>query len=53
MWVSVFSPYLRENRGCAQYLGKMIDAPVVARAREVLASHDRIAAPEDKSGYNA
>tara|TARA_B110000503_G_scaffold36706_1_gene60052 strand:- start:43829 stop:44035 length:207 start_codon:yes stop_codon:yes gene_type:complete len=33
---------LRENRGAVQYEGKSVDAPVVARAREILAMHERI-----------
>ena len=35
---------LRQNRGSAEYQGKMIDAPVVARARELLANHHRLTA---------
>jgi citrate lyase beta subunit len=39
-------PALRENRGAAEQGGKMIDAPVVARALETLASHRRISGEE-------
>lgn len=34
----------QEGRGAFEYNGKMVDAPVVARAREVLNSHERLAA---------
>lgn len=42
--LAAYEQALRDNRGSVRYQGKMIDAPVVARAREVLASHGRIVA---------
>ncbi len=42
--VEAYEQALRTNRGAAEYGGRMIDAPVVARAREVLASHEKICA---------
>jgi citrate lyase subunit beta/citryl-CoA lyase len=42
--VEAYEQALRTNRGAAEYAGRMIDAPVVARAREVLASHEKIRA---------
>jgi len=44
--VEAYEQALRANRGAAEYGGRMIDAPVVARAREVLASHEKIRARE-------
>jgi citrate lyase subunit beta/citryl-CoA lyase len=49
--LAAYEQALCEKRGSAEYQGKMIDAPVVARAREVLASHDRITASQDPFGY--
>ncbi len=40
--VAAYEQALAEGRGAAQYRGAMIDAPVVARAREILASHEKI-----------
>ena len=40
--VAAYEQALVEGRGAAQYRGAMIDAPVVARAREILATHDKI-----------
>jgi len=37
--LAVYEQALAEGRGAAAYKGKMIDAPVVARAREVLRRH--------------
>lgn len=37
--VETYEQALAEGRGAAAYKGKMIDAPVVARAREVLRQH--------------
>lgn len=42
--LAAYKQALKENRGAAQYRGKMIDAPVVAWAREILAGHERVAA---------
>ena len=42
--VEAYEQALRANRGSAEYEGRMIDAPVVARAREILASHEKIRA---------
>jgi citrate lyase subunit beta/citryl-CoA lyase len=42
--VEAYEQALRANRGASEYGGRMIDAPVVARAREVLASHEKIRA---------
>ena len=40
--VAAYEQALVEGRGAAHYRGAMIDAPVVARAREILAIHDTI-----------
>jgi citrate lyase subunit beta/citryl-CoA lyase len=40
--LDAYEQALRANRGSAEYRGKMIDAPVVARAMETLASHEKI-----------
>ena len=42
--VDAYEQALRANRGSAEYRGKMIDAPVVARAMEILANHEKIRA---------
>ena len=44
--LAAYEQALRENRGAAEHGGKMIDAPVVARALETLASHRRISGEE-------
>lgn len=40
--LEAYEQALREKRGSARYRGKMIDAPVVARAREILAADERL-----------
>ena len=44
--LAVFEQALKENRGAAEFKGKMIDAPVVARAKELLAIHSKIISRE-------
>ena len=46
--LKVFEISLREGRGSAEFKGKMIDEPVVARAREIIAMAEEIVA-RDKS----
>lgn len=40
--LDAYEQALRENRGAAEFRGKMIDAPVVLRAQEVLAVHKKL-----------
>ena len=40
--VAVFEQAIEQGFGAAEYKGKMIDAPVVARARELLALNEKI-----------
>ena len=40
--LAAYQAAMEAGRGSAEYAGKMIDAPVVARARETLASNERI-----------
>lgn len=40
--LEVYQQALAEGRGAVEYQGKMIDAPIVARAREVLEKHRAI-----------
>lgn len=42
--VAAYEEALAQGRGAAEYRGKMIDAPVVARAREVLRIHSALSA---------
>ncbi len=42
--VAAYDAAIAEGRGSVEYRGKMIDVPIVERARELLAIHDGIAA---------
>ena len=42
--LDAYEQALGENRGSAHFQGKMIDAPIASRARELLAKHHRLAA---------
>ncbi|HBD12260.1 MAG TPA: CoA ester lyase [Porticoccaceae bacterium] len=42
--LDVYEQAVAEGRGAAEFKGKMIDAPIVARAREVLAKHQAVKA---------
>lgn len=47
--LAVFETRVREGRGSAEFKGKMIDEPVVARARELVAMGEAIASREAAS----
>lgn len=48
--VAAYDAALAEGRGSVEYGGRMIDVPIVERARDLLAIHERIAARNQRSG---